>query len=57
MMVDMHAERRFFDAWAEAGADKRSGPSASPSAPSPMPPMPQAPDIVGLFPEPGASLR
>jgi Protein of unknown function (DUF2628) len=49
------AERRFFDAWAKAGADKRPGPSAAPSAPSPMPPMPQAPDIVGLFPEPGAS--
>jgi hypothetical protein len=46
------AERRFFDGWAKAGADKRSGPSPSPSAP---PPMPQAPDIVGLFPEPGAS--
>jgi len=49
------AERRFFDAWAEAGADRRSGPSASPPPSSPMPPMPQAPDIVGLFPEPGAS--
>jgi hypothetical protein len=49
------AERRFFDAWTEAGGDKRPGPPASPRAPSPMPPMPQAPDIVGLFPEPGAS--
>jgi hypothetical protein len=49
------AERRFFDAWAKAGADKRSGPSAPPPPSSPLPPMPQAPDIVGLFPEPGAS--
>ena len=49
------AERRFFDAWTNAGPDKPSGPSASPSAPPTMPPMPRAPDIVGLFPEPGAS--
>jgi hypothetical protein len=49
------AERRFFDAWTKAGADKRSGPSAAPPAAPRMPPMPQGPDIVGLFPEPGAS--
>jgi Protein of unknown function (DUF2628) len=48
------AERRFFDAWTKAGADRRSGPAAPPAAPR-MPPMPQAPDIVGLFPEPGPS--
>jgi hypothetical protein len=52
------AERRFFDAWTNAGPDKPSVPSASPPARPPMPPvppMPQAPDIVGLFPEPGVS--
>jgi hypothetical protein len=49
------AERRFFDAWANAAPGKPSTPSASPPARPVPPPMPQAPDIVGLFPEPGAS--
>jgi hypothetical protein len=48
------AERRFFDAWINAAPGKPPGSSAAPPAPTPMPPMPQAPDIVGLFPEPGA---
>jgi hypothetical protein len=53
------AERRFFDAWANAAAGKPSGPSASASVPPPLPSLPRvppapAPDIVGLFPEPGA---
>jgi Protein of unknown function (DUF2628) len=49
------AERRFFDAWADARPGRRGEPPASPSAPPPLPSMPQSPDIVGLFPEPGAS--
>jgi hypothetical protein len=49
------AERRFFDVWTTTGSDKPSGPPASPAVPPPMPRLPQAPDIVGLFPEPGAS--
>jgi Protein of unknown function (DUF2628) len=55
------AERRFFDAWADAAPGRSGEPTASLSAPPPlppmppMPPMPQSPDIVGLFPEPGAS--
>jgi len=58
------AERRFFDAWVRAVAGKRPAPPAAsaspPSAPpSPLPPPPASPpkpaDVVGLFPEPGAS--
>jgi hypothetical protein len=49
------AERRFFDTWTKGEGDKPSGPSGSPPAPTPVPRLPQAPDIVGLFPEPGAS--
>ena len=50
------AERRFFDAWADAAPGRRNEPPASPSAPPPpLPPTPHTPDIVGLFPEPGAS--
>src|ERR1700730_12799630 len=49
------AERRFFDAWADARPGRRGEPPASPSAPPPVPSIPQSPDIVGLFPEPGAS--
>ncbi len=48
------AERRFFDAWA-ADANKPAQPEAPPP-PLPPPPRPiQQSDIVGLFPEPGAS--
>ena len=54
-----HAERRFFDAWVrqaapQPGAPAASAPPAPPSSGTP-PRMPQAPDVVGLFPEPGAS--
>jgi hypothetical protein len=49
------AERRFFDAW--VARDER----VSKSAPTPQPPpapqprrMQPAPDVIGLFPEPGA---
>jgi hypothetical protein len=42
------AERRFFDAWVKGGAFSMASASSSPQAPS------AAPDVIGLFPEPGA---
>ncbi len=50
------AERRFFGAWVGASPAKRNEPAtASPAAPAmSVPRMPQAPDVIGLFPEPGA---
>jgi hypothetical protein len=53
------AERRFFDAWA-AAPDKSETPprstSVPPVPPPPSPPgAPHSPEIVGLFPEPGAN--
>jgi Protein of unknown function (DUF2628) len=48
------AERRFFDTWANAVPDEPNEPPASASEPPPLPTMPPSPDIVGLFPEPGA---
>ncbi len=51
-----HAERRFFDTWVRAGSEKRSAPPAAPRGPS-VPPVRSSypPDIVGLFPDPGAN--
>jgi len=54
------AERRFFDAWIRRTSGARPEPTASPSGPPPSPPpsaprASPAPDIVGLFPEPGAA--
>ncbi len=54
------AERRFFDAWLRRTSDARPERSASPPSPPPAPlsPTPRtspAPDVIGLFPEPGAS--
>jgi len=52
------AERRFFADWVRAAPTAHSASSAPPrnSPPSPPPPrMPQSPDVIGLFPEPGAS--
>jgi hypothetical protein len=46
------AERRFFDAWLRAPG-KQAEPPAVSFTPSPSTPHP--PDIVGLFPDPGAS--
>ena len=49
------AERRFFDAWVHRSSREPSAPAASgPAAQSPVPHMPQAPDVIGLFPDPGA---
>jgi len=48
------AERRFFDAWVRSAPAGRVKPLAT-SAPPPPPRPHQPPDIVGLFPEPGAN--
>jgi hypothetical protein len=51
------AERRFFDAWV-GDTGRRTALSATTPPPSPPPPLPraqQAPDVIGLFPEPGAN--
>ncbi len=49
------AERRFFHAWADSKPAQSGKPPSSPVQPAPLPAMPQASDIIGLFPEPGAS--
>jgi len=55
------AERRFFADWVRAAPTVRSAPAAPPPnsppppSPAPLPRMPQSPDVIGLFPEPGAS--
>ncbi|HUD89530.1 MAG TPA: DUF2628 domain-containing protein [Xanthobacteraceae bacterium] len=56
------AERRFFDAWVRRTPTRSAGlpatTASAPSAPgaaSAPPRMPQQPDVVGLFPEPGAN--
>jgi Protein of unknown function (DUF2628) len=50
------AERRFFDSWVNGSSRKPE--SASPPSPPALPPTyrlaPASPDIIGLFPEPGA---
>lgn len=50
------AERRFFGNWLQRTPAKRSSASPPPLPPStPAPPRaPQTPDVIGLFPEPGA---
>jgi hypothetical protein len=50
------AERRFFDSWVRTAPEKRSAPPAAPRGPS-VPPVRSSypPDIVGLFPDPGAN--
>jgi hypothetical protein len=54
------AERRFFGSWVGAVPTKGIVPSTAPrnsptAPPAPLPRMPQPPDVIGLFPEPGAS--
>jgi len=55
------AERRFFDAWLWQPRGQPGGSSSSQSKPPPLPPpppsppAPQAPDVIGLFPQPGVS--
>jgi len=51
------AERRFFDAWFRRNGGKPAAPSPIPQSPlpPPAPRTPHGPDVIGLFPEPGAS--
>jgi hypothetical protein len=49
------AERRFFDGWIRSGPEKAADAATGSRVPSPLPRMSQSPDIIGLFPEPGAS--
>jgi len=49
------AERRFFAAWLQAGA-RPVTPAVPGPSPLPLPPhQPRTSDVIGLFPEPGAS--
>ncbi len=53
------AERRFFDAWLQKppyqqAASSSAPPAAAGAAAATMPRAAQAPDVIGLFPEPGA---
>jgi len=50
------AERRFFAAYvaSEAARDAAPASPSPPAAPAPAP-RPAAPDVIGLFPQPGAS--
>jgi hypothetical protein len=47
------AERRFFDSWTGEAAAAPAVPTLLPAS-VPAGRMPQAPDIIGLFPQPGA---
>ena len=50
------AERRFFDAWVRRAPARGSQPSPpSPAPPPSWPRAPRSPDVIGLFPEPGAN--
>ncbi|MGA8614749.1 MAG: DUF2628 domain-containing protein [Xanthobacteraceae bacterium] len=54
------AERRFFEAWvqelpSQLPATTAPLPAPAPGAPPAMPRPPQGPNVVGLFPEPGAN--
>jgi len=51
------AEQRFFEVWVHAAAGKpaqQAVPAPRPAS-SPVPRMPQPPDVIGLFPSPGAT--
>jgi len=49
------AERRFFDSWVRTPPDRRVARAAVAAAPTPAPPIAPSSDIIGLFPDPGAS--
>lgn len=51
------AEQRFFDTWVRSGSGMRvERPSAAPATSAFSPPRsPASPDIIGLFPDPGAN--
>jgi hypothetical protein len=51
------AEQRFFDAWLHQAPAQRDNTAKPPALPPSMPNMPRPsspPDVLGLFPEPGA---
>lgn len=48
------AERRFFDTWVRSAPGTSAPPSTAFAGPPP-PRTPHSPDVVGLFPEPGAN--
>ncbi len=52
------AERRFFDAWLRQTPTQRTANAAAPPPPPAAPPImpraPRTPDVIGLFPQPGA---
>jgi uncharacterized integral membrane protein len=51
----LDAERRFFAAWLQAGT-RPAAPVVPVPSPLPLPPhQPRTSDVIGLFPEPGAS--
>jgi len=52
------AERRFFDSWMRNTGNKPAAPFSAPPTPPPPPSSPRTPygpEVIGLFPEPGAS--
>ncbi len=49
------AERRFFSGWVRSAPGKSAGSTAASPEPSVSPHTSPATDIIGLFPEPGAS--
>jgi hypothetical protein len=50
------AEQRFFDSWIRTTAGRSvERPAAMPAAPASAPRSTQPPDIIGLFPDPGAN--
>jgi hypothetical protein len=53
------AERRFFDTWLRGAPSKGEvvppAQPAPPVQPPPLPRAPQPPDVIGLFPQPGAN--
>jgi hypothetical protein len=48
------AERRFFNAWMRDASSRPKAPSAAPPPRPPQATPAGAPDVIGLFPEPGA---
>jgi hypothetical protein len=49
------AEHRFFEAWTSEISNSRRNPAVPPAPHSASPPPRTPPDVVGLFPEPGAN--
>jgi hypothetical protein len=49
------AERRFFDAWVRDTPLQRAAAAPPPRPTASVPHTPPSPDVIGLFPEPGAN--